>query len=138
MKRALGLIAVVFIILLAVLSYQQSSQPSKIESDTVVTTIYPIYFIAKSIAGDAIHVKRLIKPGSDIHSFSPTPADMVELNRADLLITLGKDLEPWVGKLAIATNLNMLSLKAKIKSGRNVSCGRLIKIFISSAGKPSI
>ncbi|MEA3491857.1 MAG: zinc ABC transporter substrate-binding protein [Campylobacterota bacterium] len=119
MKKALGLIIIVLIILLALLSYQKSTQPSKIGSDTVVTTIYPLYFITKSIAGDAIQVKRLIKPGSEIHSFSPTPADMVELNGADLLITLGKDLEPWVGKLATATNLNMLSLEDDLKLIRN-------------------
>jgi len=97
--------------LFAVLMYQKSSNiPPEKEKHTVVTTIYPIYFMTKEIAGEYVHVRRLIKPGSEIHSFSPTPADMVELDKADLLITLGKELEPWTGKLASATDVEVLSL----------------------------
>ena len=102
---------IVLFVLFAVLMYQKSSDvPSEKQEHTVVTTIYPIYFMTKKLAGEYVSVKRLIKPGSEIHSFSPTPADMVELDKADLLITLGKGLEPWVGKISAATHVEMLSL----------------------------
>ena len=111
MKKAFWLIAIVSSIFIGLLFFQKSSNKSPTEQkNTVITTIYPLYFITKEIAGEAVDVKRLIKPGNEIHSFSPTPVEMVALDRADLLITLGKDLEPWTGKLATATSVKILSL----------------------------
>ena len=112
MKKALWLI-VITLLAVAILLFipKKSGKSGTVRNDTVITTIYPLYFMASQIAGDAIEVKRLIKPGSEIHSFSPTPAEMVALDRADLLITLGKDLEPWTEKLSAATNVDLLSLE---------------------------
>ncbi|MEA3418199.1 MAG: metal ABC transporter substrate-binding protein [Campylobacterota bacterium] len=120
MKKALLLIVIVLFVLFAVLVYQKSSDISPAKQEhTVVTTIYPIYFMTKEIAGEHVNVKRLIKPGSEIHSFSPTPANMVELDKADLLITLGKELEPWTGKLSAATHVEILSLGEGLDLVRN-------------------
>ena len=112
MKKALWLI-VITVLAVAVLFFvpQKSSESGAVRQNTVIATIYPLYFITSRIAGNSIEVKRLIKPGSEIHSFSPTPADMVALDRADLLITLGKDLEPWVEKMASAAPVELLSLE---------------------------
>jgi zinc transport system substrate-binding protein len=115
MKKALWLIVIVLLALSAFLLLGRHSDKAPVAgSKTIVTTIYPLYFITREIAGDAITVKRLIKPGSEIHSFSPTPAEMVALDRADLLITLGKELEPWTAKLSAATNVQVLSLEEKL------------------------
>ena len=112
MKKALWLIAVVLLMVSVLFLMQKKSDDISVaKQHTVVTTIYPLYFITKKIAGDAVTVKRLIKPGSEIHSFSPTPAEMVALDRSDLLITLGKELEPWTEKLSAATNVRVLSLE---------------------------
>lgn len=103
---------IVSFVLVGLLFIQKNKTKTAVmQQHTVITTIYPLYFITKGIAGDAVDVKRLIKPGSEIHSFSPTPAEMVALDRADLLITLGKELEPWTDKLAAATNVKILSLE---------------------------
>jgi zinc transport system substrate-binding protein len=111
MKKALWLIVIVLLALSAFLLFGRHSDKKPAAGlKTIVTTIYPLYFITREIAGDSITVKRLIKPGSEIHSFSPTPAEMVALDRADLLITLGKELEPWTEKLTAATSVKVLSL----------------------------
>ena len=115
MKKAFWLIVIVSFILVGVMFFQKSSSKSPAEQkNRVITTIYPLYFITKEIAGEAVDVRRLIKPGSEIHSFSPTPVEMVALDQADLLITLGKDLEPWTGKLAAATSVKILSLEKNL------------------------
>ncbi len=115
MKKAIWLMGIVFSLFLLVLFFQQSSKKSavaeQIQAHSIITTIYPLYYLSKNIAGSHIEVKRLIKPGNDIHSFAPTPAEMVALDRADLLVTLGKDLEPWMQKLANATSVEVLSLE---------------------------
>ncbi len=116
MKKAVWLITIVSSLLLLVLFFQKSTEretvaQEQIQKHTVVTTIYPLYYLTKNIAGGQIKVNRLIKPGNEIHSFSPTPAEMVALDKSDLLITLGKDLEPWTQKLSAATSVKVLSLE---------------------------
>lgn len=90
--------------------WQSSNSSDKVESRGVVTTIYPIYFITKEIVKDEVKVDRLIKAGSEIHSFAPSPKDMVLLSKSSILITLGASLEPWVGKLSNSTKVDTLSL----------------------------
>jgi zinc transport system substrate-binding protein len=112
MKKALWLIVAVLALVATLLFVAKGYSPSAKEHQrTVVTTIYPLYFMTARIAGDAVTVKRLIKPGNEIHTFSPTPAEMVALDEADLLITLGEELEPWTKKLAAATHVPLLSLE---------------------------
>ena len=110
MKKALFLILALSITIILALLWQKNSSNKIEESRGVVTTIYPLYFITKEIAKDEIKVERLIKAGSEIHSFSPTPKDMVLLSKSTLLISLGSLLEPWVDKLSISTNVDMLSV----------------------------
>ena len=110
MKKAIFLILTLSIVTVAVILLQKSSSSDKEESRGVIATIYPLYYITKEIVGDEVEVKRLIKAGSEIHSFSPTPKDMVELSNSDILITLGDRLEPWVGKLSNATDVEILPL----------------------------
>jgi len=99
---------VVTIVSLSFLKKDNAQLENRAECKTVVTTIYPLYYITKEIAGGYLDVKRLIKPGSDLHSFSPTPEDMVTLVNSKLLITLGENMEPWIARIVTATNMNTL------------------------------
>lgn len=111
---------IVFVIIMGVILLQQKKLndiPTKNTTDkrVVTTTIYPLYFITKQIVGDTIEVKRLIKPGNEVHSFSPTPTDMVELQHSDLLITLGEKIEPWISKLNHSVEVNTLQLEDRLQ-----------------------
>ncbi|MBL0721398.1 MAG: zinc ABC transporter substrate-binding protein [Sulfurovum sp.] len=110
MKKAIFLIIIIILVILFILLWRNQKPLIQENNRGLITTIYPIYYITKEIAGDEVQVDRLIKAGSDIHSFSPTPQDMVLLSKSKLLITLGTSLEPWVSKLSNATNLDILSL----------------------------
>ncbi len=113
MKKAIWLILIVFMIIVSLLYLKEHNSNRLSEKRAIVTTtIYPLYFITKSIAGDEIVVKRLIKPGNEIHSFSPTPTDLVEISHSDILITLGVKIEPWVEKISDATYTKLLDLSA--------------------------
>lgn len=60
--------------------------------DVVATT--PDYAaLARAIGGDAVSVKALAKPTEDPHFVDARPSHIVSLNRADLLIESGADLE---------------------------------------------
>lgn len=65
----------------------------------VVTTIFPEYDITRAIAKDKIDLVLLIKPGVDVHSFSPTPQDIKTVESSNIFIYGGTDHDTWVETL---------------------------------------
>ncbi len=66
----------------------------------VVATTPDIASIAKEIGGDKIELTTLARPTEDPHFVDPKPSFIVKLNRADVLIHGGADLEVgWLPKL---------------------------------------
>ena len=64
----------------------------------LVTTIFPYDFV-RQIAGDRVKLKLVVPAGMDSHSFEPTPADMIAMQEADVLICNGGEMEQWVEKV---------------------------------------
>lgn len=62
----------------------------------VVTTIFPYYDFVRQIAGDRVKLKLIVPAGMDSHSFEPTPADMIAMQEADVLVLNGGEMEHWV------------------------------------------
>ncbi|MBA4319848.1 MAG: zinc-binding protein [Flavobacterium sp.] len=62
----------------------------------VVTTLFPLYDMAKNIGDDKADVFQLLPPGVEAHSFEPKPSDIAKINEADIFIYTGKFMEPWV------------------------------------------
>jgi zinc transport system substrate-binding protein len=65
----------------------------------VVTSLYPVYDFAKNIGRERVELSLLLPPGVEPHSFEPKPADIVNLNKADIFIYTNKYMEPWVGDI---------------------------------------
>jgi ABC-type Zn uptake system ZnuABC Zn-binding protein ZnuA len=60
---------------------------------SVVTTTPDLAAIAQAIGGDAVEVRALAKPTEDPHYVDAKPSHVVTLNRADVLIEGGAELE---------------------------------------------
>ncbi|OGR42112.1 MAG: zinc-binding protein [Elusimicrobia bacterium GWA2_56_46] len=79
----------------------------------VVTTIFPLYDMARAIGGDRTEVTLLLPPGIEAHSFEPKPGDMARINEADLFVYTGKFMEPWAGDiLGSVINKDLLAVDA--------------------------
>lgn len=82
-----------------------SSSPSKssdASGDTrlnVVTTLFPYYDFLRQIAGKSIRLTMVVPAGMDSHSFEPTPADMITIQNADLLVCNGGTMEQWLSQV---------------------------------------
>jgi len=63
---------------------------------SIVVTIYPLQYFAQRIGGDHATVRTLVPIGAEAHGFAPTARDMVALGEADLVVTNGLRLEPWM------------------------------------------
>lgn len=66
---------------------------------SVVTTIFPYYDFARSVSKGTCEVYMLLKPGSDVHSFEPTPSDILKIRNADLFIYNGGESDEWVDSI---------------------------------------
>ena len=71
------------------------SAPPAQETKPVATTIFPIYDIARHVAGDAFAVTLILQPGSEPHSFEPTPSLTRELKGAKVVYAVGHGLDAW-------------------------------------------
>lgn len=65
----------------------------------VVTTLFPYYDFLRQIAGDDIELTLVVPAGMDSHSFEPTPADMITIQNADLVVCNGGAMEQWLEKV---------------------------------------
>lgn len=65
----------------------------------VFATLFPQYDFVKQIAGDRVHVKLLLPPGVEAHSYDPTPKDIAGIDGADAFLYTGSVMEPWAVKI---------------------------------------
>ncbi|GMK37992.1 ABC transporter substrate-binding protein [Paenibacillus sp. CCS19] len=75
-----------------------SSTSSKLSDDktNVVTSFYPIYYLASEIGGDYANVINLIPTGVEPHDWSPKSRDLDTAAKAQLLLYNGAGLEGWI------------------------------------------
>lgn len=67
------------------------------EYPSVVCTSFPCYDFARAVMGDkAVFLNLLIKPGVEVHSYEPTPADIMAIAGCDLFIYIGGESDAWV------------------------------------------
>lgn len=65
----------------------------------IVTTIFPQYDFARAIGGDHVHLRMLLSPGEEMHSYEPTPMDIKEIQNCDLFIYVGGENDVWVDRI---------------------------------------
>lgn len=77
----------------------------------VVAVNFPAYDFARQIAGDDMDVSMLLPPGTESHSFEPTPQNIIDIGNADLFIYNGGESDNWVTQiLDAADNPNLVTL----------------------------
>jgi zinc/manganese transport system substrate-binding protein len=92
----------------------------------VVSTIQTLGSLAKEVGGDRVAVESLSKGYQDPHFVEPKPSLMLVLNRADLLLHVGLELEiGWLPPLVLG------SRNPKIQAGDlgNLDCSRVIPVL---------
>lgn len=77
-------------------SEEATDQSQKLQ---VVTTLFPQYDFTKAIGKDKVEVRLLLPPGIEAHAYEPTPQDVVSIQKADLFIYTGENMEPWALKI---------------------------------------
>ena len=92
---------------------RQSNRQNQSDSGKpeVLTTFTVLADLARNVAGDRLSVQSIVKPGSEIHGYQPTPSDIERASQADLIVENGLGLELWARKFtANAGNISTLTL----------------------------
>ena len=80
----------------------------------IIATIFPEYDWVLNVLGDKkddANVSLLLDSGVDLHSYQPTPKDIVSISNCDLFIYVGGESDAWVDDvLKQAKNENMLTI----------------------------
>jgi ABC-type Zn uptake system ZnuABC Zn-binding protein ZnuA len=74
----------------------------------VAATIFPLYDIAREVAGPVVDVVLVLPPGASPHTFEPTPAGVRALAGADVLFVVGHGLDAWAARLARGAGIGRL------------------------------
>lgn len=62
----------------------------------VVTSFYPLYYMASEIGGDEVNVMNLIPTGVEPHDWTPKSLDLQNASKAQVLIYQGSGFEGWI------------------------------------------
>jgi zinc transport system substrate-binding protein len=97
---------VTFVVLLFVLigAGCKSGEPPKDDKLLVAVSINPLVSLAGEVGGDRVEVVRLVPPGASPHTYEPTPSQVAEIGRSDVLLLIGLGLEYWADDLVSAAD----------------------------------
>lgn len=96
----------------------------------IAATIFPLYDIARNIAGDTADVVLILPPGASPHTFEPLPSNISELRGSLVIYAVGHGLDDWTDQLTAATG----TAKIVVDDGVNLSQTRSPEA--GSAGSP--
>jgi len=79
----------------------------------VYTSIYPMYDFAKKIGGSKIDIELMVPPGAEPHDWEPTAKLMAQIEKSDVVIYNGVEVEPWIDRLLGSIgNKNLIIVEA--------------------------
>ena len=114
MKKGLIFIIISIIIFCACIAIVMPKSNDKEDSGKIeiVATLFPQYDFARQIGGDKVNVSLLLPPGTETHTYEPTPQDIIAISNANLFIYTGKYMEPWSERIISGIDSNTRVLDA--------------------------
>lgn len=106
----IGVLAVLFLLTGCAAKPGTKAETESGEKIKVVTTLFPYYDFARQVGGDHINLTMVVPAGMDSHSFEPTPADMITIQNADVLICNGGEMEHWLEQALEAIDTSHMTI----------------------------
>ena len=93
MKKVITTILVIIGIVLLTGCNRDENDTNKL---VIRATNFPGYDFARAIVEDNANIKMLLKPGSEMHDFEPTPQDIKDIKNSDIFIYVGGESDEWI------------------------------------------
>lgn len=84
------------------------------EEKVVYTSFYPIYNIAKQIAGDKMEVRSFTNLKSESHGWEPSAKDIAELSSSNLMFINGAGMEEWEDSVKGSTDVDIINTSENV------------------------
>ena len=111
LHRAVGVSLAVLALLSSGCNQVNDRDQALKDKKEVLTTFTVLADLARNVAGDRLTIRSIVKPGSEIHGYQPTPSDIERAGSADLIVENGLGLELWARKFtASAGDIPTLTL----------------------------
>ena len=109
MKKLLCLLAALaLVVCLAACGGDSGRDDGKLQ---IIASSFPGYDLARAAAGDLAEVSLLLPPGTESHSYEPTPRDILNVQNCDLFIYLGGESDAWVDTILNSLDTPVKTLK---------------------------
>ncbi|MFC3345186.1 metal ABC transporter solute-binding protein, Zn/Mn family [Paenibacillus abyssi] len=83
----------------------------------VVTTFYPLYYLASEIGGEHAEVVNLVPAGVEPHDWSPKSRDLDNASKADLFLYNGAGFEGWVDNFLKGLSTDSTVVTSEVSHG---------------------
>jgi zinc transport system substrate-binding protein len=100
----ISLLVLILLVLLLSGCVSENESAGKVR---VATTIIPLGEFVQAVGGDRVAVTVLVPPGSDPHTFEPSPSQIRDVANADVYVENGAGLESWMSNI-LKVNPHML------------------------------
>lgn len=92
MKKLVALFCL-FVVLLTQVDVRAQPRPGDSRSHTVLVTVAPYRWLVEQIAQGKVKVQMLVPPAASMHTYEPTPKQMIGSSKADLWFRIGEVFE---------------------------------------------
>lgn len=100
-----GLLLIIAVLLYIGIEQRQPQEAAVIKAVpeenklVALSTFTIIADMVSEVGGDKIESVSLTRPGAEIHGYQPTPNDLIQASKADVMFENGMNLEVWTEKL---------------------------------------
>ena len=98
MKR-LGAFLMVLLLSLSLCACGQAAADRDEGKLQVMASTFPYYDFARAIGGEHVETTLLVAAGREVHSFEPTPLDVVRLSECDVFLYNGGESDLWIEEI---------------------------------------
>lgn len=110
MLKRISIFAVALCVLFLGACKDKEQAPKQDGKLNIVATIYPLYDFARATAKEQANIKMLAPPGSSIHAYEPTPADIESIQNADVFLYIGGENDAWVDRILSALDTSKMEI----------------------------
>ena len=121
MKKIVSVFITFFIIIFGIMFLATNNNNINVKTETskvkVTTTLFPQYDFVRQIGKDKVEVTLLLPPGTETHTYDPTPKDIISINESDLFVYTGENMEPWADTISssIEDSITILDVSKNIE-----------------------
>lgn len=116
MKKIVSVFVTFAVVMLSIMFLAVNSIKEENDDDIskidVVATLFPQYDFVKQVGKDKVNVSLLLPPGTETHTYDPSPKDIIEINKSKLFIYTGEYMEPWAESIASSIDKSVRVLDA--------------------------